>query len=171
MPVALSHAACFSLLLRERVIRSIRKAALPGCAQAHREQRLVALRHIEREKLEATEHIGSSELKVSARAGARSWVNAGQSVGAATKRVRHPAFPVVSSPAAPAPLAARATSLWSAEPHGTLVVGYSGVTQFRSGPCTRLLPNPSIERTNNGGSSLCAFACAQPPLFASHLKR
>ena len=33
------------------------------------------------------------------------------------------------------------------------------------------LPNPSIERTNNGGSSLTAFAYAQPPLFASHLKR
>ena len=33
------------------------------------------------------------------------------------------------------------------------------------------LPNPSIERTNNGGSSLSAFAYAQPPLFASHLKR
>ena len=33
------------------------------------------------------------------------------------------------------------------------------------------LPNPSIERTNNGGSSLRAFANAQPPLFASHLKR
>jgi hypothetical protein len=33
------------------------------------------------------------------------------------------------------------------------------------------LPNPSIERTNNGGSSFTAFAYAQPPLFASHLKR
>ena len=33
------------------------------------------------------------------------------------------------------------------------------------------LPNPSIERTNNGGSSLSAFSRAQPPLFASHLKR
>jgi hypothetical protein len=32
-------------------------------------------------------------------------------------------------------------------------------------------PNHSIERTNNGGSSLLAFASAQPPLFASHLKR
>jgi hypothetical protein len=32
-------------------------------------------------------------------------------------------------------------------------------------------PNPSIERTNNGGSVLGAFASAQPPLFASHLKR
>jgi hypothetical protein len=32
-------------------------------------------------------------------------------------------------------------------------------------------PNPSIERTNNGESSLRAFANAQPPLFASHLKR
>jgi putative component of membrane protein insertase Oxa1/YidC/SpoIIIJ protein YidD len=32
-------------------------------------------------------------------------------------------------------------------------------------------PNPSIERTNNGGSSLRSFANAQPPLFASHLKR
>ena len=31
--------------------------------------------------------------------------------------------------------------------------------------------NPSIERTNNGGSGLSAFASAQPPLFASHLKR
>lgn len=33
------------------------------------------------------------------------------------------------------------------------------------------MPNPSIERTNNGGSSFTAFANAQPPLFASHLKR
>jgi hypothetical protein len=40
-----------------------------------------------------------------------------------------------------------------------------------SGPCQRVMPNPSIERTNNGGSSLRAFASAQPPLFASHLKR
>jgi hypothetical protein len=31
--------------------------------------------------------------------------------------------------------------------------------------------NPSIERTNNGGSSQRAFASAVPPLFASHLKR
>jgi len=35
--------------------------------------------------------------------------------------------------------------------------------------CAR--PNPSMERTNNGGSNLSAFAYAQPPLFASHLKR
>jgi hypothetical protein len=35
----------------------------------------------------------------------------------------------------------------------------------------RQRPNPSIERTNNGGSSFRAFASAQPPLFASHLKR
>jgi hypothetical protein len=33
------------------------------------------------------------------------------------------------------------------------------------------MPNPSIERTNNGGSSPSASANAQPPLFASHLKR
>jgi hypothetical protein len=35
----------------------------------------------------------------------------------------------------------------------------------------KVAPNPSIERTNNGGSLLFAFASAQPPLFASHLKR
>ena len=40
-----------------------------------------------------------------------------------------------------------------------------------SGPCQRVMPNPSIERTNNGGSQMRAFANAQPPLFASHLKR
>jgi hypothetical protein len=34
-----------------------------------------------------------------------------------------------------------------------------------------MTPNPSIERTNNGGSGLRAFVSAQPPLFASHLKR
>ena len=33
------------------------------------------------------------------------------------------------------------------------------------------LPNPSIERTNNGVSSFTAYANAQSPLFASHLKR
>ena len=33
------------------------------------------------------------------------------------------------------------------------------------------LPNPSIEGTNNGGSSLRVFAYAQPPLFAPHVKR
>jgi hypothetical protein len=37
--------------------------------------------------------------------------------------------------------------------------------------CQRVMPNSSIERTNNGGSQLRAFANAQPPLFASHLKR
>jgi hypothetical protein len=33
------------------------------------------------------------------------------------------------------------------------------------------LPNPSIERTSNGGARLLAFAKAVPPLLASHLKR
>ena len=49
----------------------------------------------------------------------------------------------------------------------------SGATQrkMQSGSVVRALPNPSIERTNNGGSSFTAFANAQPPLFASHLKR
>ena len=37
--------------------------------------------------------------------------------------------------------------------------------------CLRAMPNPSIEGTNNGGSSLSAFAHAQPPLFAPHVKR
>ena len=49
-----------------------------------------------------------------------------------------------------------------------------GVTQrtMRAGRVPQsALPNPSIERTNNGGSQLRAFASAQPPLFASHLKR
>ena len=160
MRAALSHAVWFSLLLRERVFRSLRKAAVPGCAQAHREQRLVALRHIEQERLEVAEHIGSSESKVSARAGARSGVNVVRSVGAATKRVPHPTIPVAYSPAVAAPLAKRATSLCSAGLHGTCVVGYSGVSQSRSGPCTRLLPNLSIERT-----------CPGKPGHASHLKR
>jgi hypothetical protein len=39
------------------------------------------------------------------------------------------------------------------------------------GSIQQVPPNPSIERTNNGGSGLRAFASAQPPLFASHLKR
>ena len=160
MRIASSRAACFSLLLRERVFRSLRKTAVPGCAQVHREQRLVALRYIERERLEATEHIGSSELKVSARAGARSWVNAGQSVGAATKRVPHPTIPVASSPAVAAPLAKRATSLCGAEPHHTFVVGYSVASHSRSWSRTRLLPNLSIERT-----------CPGKPGHASHLTR
>jgi hypothetical protein len=50
----------------------------------------------------------------------------------------------------------------------------SGATQrtMRAGFVPQsALPNPSIERTNNGGSSFTAFAEAQPPLFASHLKR
>ena len=34
-----------------------------------------------------------------------------------------------------------------------------------------LMPNPSIERTNTGGPGLFAFASAQPPVSASHLKR
>jgi hypothetical protein len=38
-------------------------------------------------------------------------------------------------------------------------------------PARKTMPNPSIERTNNGGSQLRASANAQPPLFASHLKR
>ena len=155
-----SHAACLSLLLRERVSRSLRKAAVPGCAQVHREQRLVALKHIERKQFKAAEPIGSNESKVGARAEARSWVNVGQSVGAATKRVHRPTIPVTSSPAVAAPLAKRATSLSGAAPHGAGVVGYSGVGQSRSGPCTRLLPNPSIERTSPG-----------KPGAASHLKR
>ena len=171
MRVALSHAAWLSLLLRGRLSRSICKAAVPGCAGVHREQGLVASKLIERERLEATEHIGSNELKVSARAEARSLVNAGQSVGAAAKRVHRPTIPVASSPAAAAPLAKRATSMCGAEPHGICVVGYSVASHSRSWSCTRLLPNPSIERTNNGGSSLSAFASTQPPLFASHLKR
>ena len=160
MRAALSHAAWFSLLLRERVIRSIRKTSVPGCAQVHREQRLVALKHIERARLEATEHIGSSELKVSARAGARSLVNVGQSVGAAAMRVHRPTIPAASSPAAAAPLAKLATSLWGIEPQKTFVVGYSGASHSTSWSCTRLLPNPSIERT-----------CPGKPGHASHLKR
>jgi hypothetical protein len=38
-------------------------------------------------------------------------------------------------------------------------------------PGRKQAPNPLIERTNNGGLQLLAFANAQPPLFASHLKR
>jgi hypothetical protein len=53
-----------------------------------------------------------------------------------------------------------------------VVAKSGGVFAFAgSGPCQRVMPNPSIERTNNGGSGFTAFASAQPPLFASHLKR
>jgi hypothetical protein len=44
-------------------------------------------------------------------------------------------------------------------------------TSVTAVPCQLAMPNPSIERTNNGGSQLRSFANAQPPLFASHLKR
>jgi hypothetical protein len=53
-----------------------------------------------------------------------------------------------------------------------LVVAKSGFPSFSSNrPCQRVLPNPSIERTSNGGPRLLAFAKAVPPLLASHLKR
>jgi hypothetical protein len=39
------------------------------------------------------------------------------------------------------------------------------------GSIQQVPPNLSIERTNNGGSCLRASSSAQPPLFASHLKR
>jgi len=35
----------------------------------------------------------------------------------------------------------------------------------------RVMPNPSINRTANGGKRLLAFANAQPPLSAGYLKR
>jgi hypothetical protein len=38
-------------------------------------------------------------------------------------------------------------------------------------PCSRAMPNPSINRTANGGSRLLSFASAQPPLSAGYLKR
>jgi hypothetical protein len=44
-------------------------------------------------------------------------------------------------------------------------------TSVTGAPSQHAMPNPSIERTNNGGSGFTAFANAQPPLFASHLKR
>jgi hypothetical protein len=44
-------------------------------------------------------------------------------------------------------------------------------TSVTGAPSQHAMPNSSIERTNNGGSGLRAFAGAQPPLFASHLKR
>ena len=46
-----------------------------------------------------------------------------------------------------------------------------GLLEKVLGAMPRGAPNPSIERTNNGGSGLRALASAQPPLFASHLKR
>jgi hypothetical protein len=55
-----------------------------------------------------------------------------------------------------------------------LVLFSSGATQRKmraSHVQSSARSNPSIERTNNGGSGLSAFASAQPPLFASHLKR
>ena len=65
------------------------------------------------------------------------------------------------------------TSCFAARAGGVRLLA-GGVTQrtMRAGSgALRPMPNPSIERTNNGGSSLRAFASAQPPLFASHLKR
>jgi len=64
-------------------------------------------------------------------------------------------------------------SFLSLRASGAVAVAKSGgVFAFAgSGPCQRVMPNPSIERTNNGGSQLRAFANVQPPLFASHLKR
>jgi hypothetical protein len=47
-----------------------------------------------------------------------------------------------------------------------------GVFAFRgSGPCQRVMPNPSINRTANGGSLLLASATTAPPLPAGYLKR
>jgi hypothetical protein len=40
-----------------------------------------------------------------------------------------------------------------------------------SGPCQRVMPNPSINRTANGGSHLLASATTVPPLSAGYLKR
>jgi hypothetical protein len=69
--------------------------------------------------------------------------------------------------------AAYGGSFLSLRASSAVVVAKSGgVFAFAgSGPCQRVMPNPSIERTNTGGSQLRAFANAQPPLFASHLKR
>ena len=38
-------------------------------------------------------------------------------------------------------------------------------------PCSRAMPNPSINRTANGGSHLLASATSVPPLSAGYLKR
>jgi hypothetical protein len=57
---------------------------------------------------------------------------------------------------------------------GSVVVFASGATQRKMRASISVLrprSNPSVEGTNNGGSHLCAFAYAQPPLFAPHLKR
>jgi hypothetical protein len=64
-------------------------------------------------------------------------------------------------------------SFLSLRASGAVVVAKSGgvFALAGSGPCQRVMPNPSIERTNNGGSQLRVSASAQPPLFASHLKR
>jgi hypothetical protein len=48
---------------------------------------------------------------------------------------------------------------------------YSVLMQLLCGLALWLLPNPSINRTANGGSPLLAFAYAQPPLSAGYLKR
>jgi hypothetical protein len=34
-----------------------------------------------------------------------------------------------------------------------------------------VLPNPSIERTNNGGRQLAALQASRAPLFAAHVER
>jgi hypothetical protein len=64
-------------------------------------------------------------------------------------------------------------SFLSLRASGAVVVAKSGgVFAFAgSGPCQRVMPNPSINRTANGGSFLLAFAYAQPPLSAGYLKR
>ena len=53
-----------------------------------------------------------------------------------------------------------------------LLAGGATQRKIQAGRVPRsALPNPSIERTNTGGPGLLAFASAQPPVFASHLKR
>ena len=89
-----------------------------------------------------------------------------QSVVGASRRSAAPGSQLVGA----AEYGSSFLSLRSHGRSGGKVVG--GFFMFAgSGPCQRLMPNPSIERTNNGGSQLRAIASAQPPLFASHLKR
>jgi hypothetical protein len=74
----------------------------------------------------------------------------------------------------------KSQSVRAAEYAGYLSVGrYAGAFASRwkspslrgKAACFALLPNPSINRTANGGPRLLALASAQPPLSAGYLKR
>ena len=54
----------------------------------------------------------------------------------------------------------------------TLEAGEVKVSEASETQCAReQAPNPSVERTANGGARSCALADAVPPLAAAHVKR